>query len=190
MSELSKNEVIILSGVPGSGKSTVAEKAIENLDVKIVAFGTVLAELLKEDGFIENRDEIRAKIPQDVYIEYQKKAAEKISQEKGKIIVDTHLSLMTPTGYYPGLPQWVIERLVPKLIVVIEATAEEITARRSGDETRQRGYSFETNVKEHQEFNRMYAAAYSALSGARIKIITNGDGQIETAITELKEVLK
>ncbi len=188
-------EVVILAGVPGAGKTSVAELAIKEMgekgkEYKIVNFGDVLFELMKKDGVVEHKDEIRAKVDQATYVKYQKAAAEKIAQEEGKVIVTTHMSLMTPSGFYPGLPTYVLERLKPSRIIIIEAPPEDIRKRQEEDTTRVRGYDFEKDIETYQEFNRMYAVAYSAMSGARLKIIQNLQGKLKEAAEEFVRALE
>ncbi len=188
-------EIVILAGVPGAGKTSVAELAIREMaeegeQYKIVNFGDVLFELMKKDGIVEYKDEIRAKVDQDTYVKYQKMAAEKIAEEEGRIIVTTHMSLMTPSGFYPGLPTYVLERLRPSRIIIIEAPAEEIRMRQEADKTRVRGYDFEKDIDMYQQFNRMYAVAYSAMSGARLKIIQNRQNRLREAAEEFIQALR
>ncbi len=188
-------EIVILAGVPGAGKTSVAELALRKMAeegerYKIVNFGDVLFELMKKDGIVEHKDEIRAKVDQDTYVKYQKMAAEKIAEEEGRIIVTTHMSLMTPSGFYPGLPTYVLERLRPSRIIIIEAPAEEIRMRQEADKTRVRGYDFEKDIDMYQQFNRMYAVAYSAMSGARLKIIQNRQNRLKEAAEEFIQALR
>ncbi len=188
-------EIIILAGVPGAGKTSVAELALEQMgdagkEYKIVNYGDVLFELLKKDNIVKHKDEIRAKVDQATYIKYQKLAAEKIAEMEGKIIVTTHMSLMTPSGFFPGLPTRVLERLKPSRIIIVEAPAEHIRKRQEEDTSRIRGYDFERDIKTYHEFTRMYGVAYSAMSGARLKIIQNLQGKLLEAAKEFIRALE
>ncbi len=194
-----KSKIIILAGVPGSGKTSVAQLALEKLcnkgkeyevSYEIVNFGDVLFEIMKRDGLdLKSKDEIRAKVDQDTYVEYQKKAAKEIAERGDNIILTTHLSLMTPSGFFPGLPFHILKELEPERIIIIEANPEEIRKRQEKDKTRIRGYDFEKDIALFQEFNRYYAVAYSALTGARLKIIHNPQGRILEAVEEFIKAL-
>ncbi len=189
------SEIIILAGVPGAGKTSVAELALQQMgdvgkEYTIVNFGNVLFELLKRDGIVKHMDEIRAKVDQHTYMKYQKLAAEKIASMGGRIIVTTHMSLMTPSGFFPGLPAWVLEKLKPSRIIIIEAPPEHIRKRQEEDRSRIRGYDFERDIEMYQNFNRMYAVAYSAMSGARLKIIQNLQGKLLEAAREFIKALE
>lgn len=189
------SEVIILAGVPGAGKTSVAELALKRMgdagkEYKIVNYGDVLFELLKKDGIVGHKDEIRAKVDQQTYVRYQKLAAEKIANMEGKIIVTTHMSLMTPSGFFPGLPTYVLEKLKPSRIIIVEAPPEHIRQRQEEDKSRIRGYDFERDIDMYQQFNRMYGVAYSAMSGARLKIIQNLQGKLLEAAKEFIKALE
>jgi len=107
------------------------------------------------------------------------------------IIVDTHSVVMTPTGYWPGLPKHVIEILRPHVIFLIEASPNEIISRQQRDNTRRRqDYSSLEVVREVMEFARSFAVASATLVGASVKIILNREGQAEQASLEVLKVLE
>jgi len=128
--------IIVVTGIPGVGKTTVMKRAAEGMDIQFVTFGTVMIEIAKEMGLVQNRDEMR-KLSLEQQRELQIKTAEKVAQMKN-VIVDTHCTVKTPKGYMPGLPEWVIKKLNPTAIVIVEADAEEIYNRRAKDTTRTR----------------------------------------------------
>ncbi len=186
--------VYIVSGTHGVGKSTVANLAIKKLgkDIRYVCYGDVVTEVFKEKGIRVTHDEIRRWIETnwEEYKEIQRKAAQKIASHGGDIIVDTHTSLKIKTGYYPGLPEWVIEALQPKVIILIEADPEEVDRRRGNDGARQRNdFGGPEQTAEHQFMNRVFAVAVSQECGATVKIIQNHDGKQEQAAEELKDVM-
>jgi adenylate kinase len=180
--------VVVVTGIPGVGKTTVMQKAAEGIDIQFVTFGTVMAEIAKEMKLVKNRDEMR-KLTLEQQKNLQIKTAEKIAKMKN-VIVDTHCTVKTPKGYMPGLPEWVVKKLKPDTIVVVEADPEEIYNRRAGDPTRNRDPDTVETITEHQQINRAAAMAYAALSGATVKIVFNHDNAIDEAVKQASPVLK
>ncbi|MBC7109773.1 MAG: adenylate kinase [Archaeoglobi archaeon] len=173
--------VIIVTGIPGVGSTSVAKKVLEKSEFKYVNYGDVMFEIASEKGLVKHRDEIR-KLPEGLQREIQKEAAERISAIEGRVLVDTHCTVKTPKGYLPGLPIWVLEILSPKQIILIEAHPEEILRRRSSDASRMRELDSLEEIAEHQEMNRRIAMVYSALSGAVVTIIKNHDNALDEAV--------
>lgn len=186
-------KVAVLTGVPGVGKTTVLEEAIEKTqkDYKLINYGDKMLEVAKEEGLVENRDEMR-KLDAETQREIQKKAGEEISKqaEKTPVIVDTHSTIKTPEGYLPGMPEWVLRPLNPDTIICVEASAQEIRERRKKDaDIREREIESKKELKEHQSMNRSAAASYSTITGATVKIIKNHDEKLNVASKELSEAL-
>ncbi len=185
-------KIIVVTGTPGAGKTTILKKVIERIGnkYKIVNYGDVMLEIAKNKNLVKNRDEIR-KLDTNIQREIQKEAARKISEmaRDSNVIVDTHCLIKTPEGYLPGLPVWVLEELKPNVIVLIEADPDEIIRRRQKDKTRYRDVENEKELKIHQEMNRAIATAYAMITGATVKIIENHDGKLEEAVQELLKLL-
>jgi len=180
--------VVVVTGIPGVGKTTVMKEAAEGIDVQFVTFGTVMADIAIEMNLVQDRDEMR-KLTLEQQKELQIKTAEKVAK-MDNVIVDTHCTVKTPKGYMPGLPEWVIKKLNPTAIVVVEADPEEIYSRRSKDITRNRDPDSKEKIAEHQQMNRAAAMAYATLSGATVKIVFNHDNAIEDAVKDAAPVLE
>lgn len=190
--ELNESEdimgVIIVTGIPGVGKTTVMKKAAKGMDIQFVTFGTVMIDIANEMGLAKDRDEMR-KLSLEQQKQLQIKTAEKVAEMKN-VIVDTHCTIKTIRGYMPGLPEWIIKKLSPTVIVVVEADPEEIYNRRAEDATRNRDPDSEEEIAEHQQINRAIAMAYAALTGATVKIVFNHDNAIDDAVKQAAPVLK
>jgi adenylate kinase len=178
---------IIVTGIPGVGKTTVMEAAAKARNLRIAVFGSVMFEVAQARKLAASRDDMR-KLPPEQQKEIQREAALRIA-DMGKVIVDTHCTVKTPKGYLPGLPAWVLEALRPAVIVLVEATDEEIARRRANDATRKRDEDSVEAIREHQETNRRFAAAYSTLTGATVHTVRNNDGQVERAMKDILAVV-
>jgi adenylate kinase len=179
--------VIVVTGIPGVGKTTVIQKAAEGMDIQFVTFGTVMIDIAKELGLVKDRDEMR-KLSLDQQKQLQIKTAEKIGKMKN-VIVDTHCTVKTPKGYMPGLPEWVLRKLNPTSIVIVEADPEEIYNRRAKDSSRNRDPDSVEKIAEHQMINRAAAMAYATLTGATVKIVFNHDNALDEAVKEAEPVI-
>ena len=180
--------VIVVTGIPGVGKTTVMKKAAEGMDIRFVTMGTVMFEIASESGLVKDRDDMR-KLSVEEQKELQIKAAEKIASMEN-VILDTHCTIKTPQGYMPGLPEWVVNKLKPQSIVLVEADPEEIYNRRKSDKSRNRDPDTTEEINEHQMINRAIAMAYSALSGSTVKIVFNHDNKLDDAVKQAIPVLK
>jgi len=188
--------LVVVTGIPGVGKSTVIAGALEKLKVEglvyeLVNYGDVMLEMMKERMGITDRDEMR-RIPFEPYREIQRAAAERIAEmaELKPVLLDTHCSVKKPEGYLPGLPRWVLESLKPESIVLIEAEPEEVVARRTKDVSRRRDEELLAEVAEHQQLNRAIAMAYATLVGATVKIVKNRNGKLSEAIKDMVDALR
>ena len=179
---------IVITGVPGVGKTTVMNAAAEEKKLKVVVFGTVMFEEAQRKFGLKSRDEMR-KLPPDQQRVIQRKAGETIAK-MGDVIVDTHCTVKTPKGYLPGLPLWVLEALKPDAIVLVEASPKEIHGRRAKDATRERDPDTVEAIDLHQQINRAASMAYATLSGATVKIVYNHDKKVNEAIEQILPVVR
>ena len=180
--------VIVVTGIPGVGKTTVMQKAAEGMDIQFVTFGTVMIDIAKELNLVKDRDEMR-KLTLDQQKQLQIKTAEKVGK-MNNVIVDTHCTVKTPQGYMPGLPEWVLQKLHPTAIVLVEADPQEIFNRRVKDPTRNRDPDSVEKITEHQMINRAAAMAYATLTGATVKIVYNHDDALDEAVKEAAPVIQ
>ena len=103
--------ILIVTGIPGTGKTTVMNKALEKYPLKFVTFGTVMFAIAKKKSLVSDRDELR-KLPFSTQREIQELAAVKI-KNMANVVVDTHCTIKTKAGYLPGLPDSVLKKLSP-----------------------------------------------------------------------------
>ena len=187
-------KVVIVSGVPGVGKSTVINGALQMVEnkvaVQLVTFGDVMEGIATKRALIKNRDEMR-KLPAKVQRDVQKRAAEKIAKmsKKQLVVVDTHTLILTPEGFLIGLPRWVVEALRPSSLILIEADPQKIAGRRAKDKTRSRDEQDPKGITDHQQMCRAAAVTVGTLSGATVRIIRNKEGKAEEAARIFAELL-
>jgi adenylate kinase len=183
----------IITGVPGVGKTTVitgALKKLEEMGVSYanISFGSFMFETALAEGLVRNRDEMRL-LGKDDQKALQQLAAGVIAKIDGNVIVDTHASVKTPKGFLPGLPEWVLEALMPDLFVLIETDEDQILGRRLGDPSRVRDMDSYRALASHQSFNRAIAAAYAMKTGCTVAIVTNADHLLDRGIDDLAALL-
>ena len=86
----------------------------------------------------------------------------------------------------PGLPEWTARALNPDVIVLVEATPDEIAGRRAKDASRARDSD---DIGLHQNVNREYAATAAVMTGATVAIVENHDNQIDVAVGQFRKIL-
>jgi len=190
------NNLVIVTGIPGVGKTTVITTAVDmvrkkhNETVLVLNFGTAMFEVASRKGLVKDRDEMR-KLQTKTQREVQKLAGKSIAQKarSARVIVDTHTLIQTGNGYLIGLPEWVVTALEPGTIVLVEAEPDKIAARRSEDPTRTRDSQDVGDIEVHQQMCRAAAVAAGTLTGATVRVIKNRQGEVETAAAELYQTL-
>lgn len=189
-----KGTKVIIVGIPGVGKSTIisnATAALQNMGTSVttVVFGSVMFEEAKKLG-ITHRDQMR-KLSIDVQQKLQNKAADLISgRRESVVVVDTHLFIKTSSGYYPGLPMNLILKLNPDRLILVSANSEDILRRRKDDNTRTRDMISDDEIKRDIEVSLSMISSLSILTGAPFEIIHNHDNMIDSATSQMVELLK
>lgn len=188
-------KLIIVTGVPGAGKSTVlveSWKQVEkDLHYSIVSFGTEMLTLCKEAGLVADRDEMR-NLSADAQEEMQWRTTKRIVERPENILLDTHCTIKTGSGsYLPGFTPRMLERMSPKAIILVDAHEAEIRGRRRLDQSRPlRTIESNEDILEHKLINRAYAAAFSARSSCLLRIIQNNTGEFERAVEEFVSTIR
>ncbi|HXW11296.1 MAG TPA: adenylate kinase [Nitrososphaeraceae archaeon] len=188
-----RKKTVIIVGVPGVGKSTIITNATETLrnkgrSVKTVVFGSVMFEEAKKLG-INDRDKLR-KLTIDVQQKLQNMAAEHISGLNDSIVfVDTHLFIKTQSGYYPGLPMNLILKMNPQRLILITANSDEILNRRRKDTTRTRDMISVDEINRDIQVSLSMISSLSIITGAPFEIIYNHDDMVDSAISQLVELI-
>jgi adenylate kinase len=191
------NKTVIVTGIPGTGKTTVCtfvEKLARKAGVETsrITYGTVMMGILQKHGKAMERDAMRGDTldsQHELQREVAEAIAEKTKQAKGITIIDTHMSIKTPAGYMPGLPHHVLQLLKPEMLVLVEAQPGEISSRRMKDATRKRDEATENVVKEELLVSRLMAGACAVQTGAPVKIVINAEGKQEEAAKDILKAL-
>jgi adenylate kinase len=168
----------VVVGIPGVGKTTVVDKVVAGFrGARLANFGTIMLETGVSLKMVRHRDELR-RLPVEKQRRLQKVAAARIARMKERLVViDTHLFIRTPEGFWPGLPFDVVNAMKPTHLILIEATPEEIAARRASDSTRYRDQATRETLVEELALARGFLTACSTLTGAPMAIVKNGQGK-------------
>jgi adenylate kinase len=183
-------KLVVLTGIPGSGSTTLLSRALEEVDYVHLNYGDIMTEIAIRDNIVDDRDALR-KLPAETQKKIQAEAAKEIKarSENDNVIVDTHCTINTPAGFLPGLPMWVLEELQPDQFILVEAYPDEIIYRRLNDDTRERDRQKAKDIELHQQMNRATSMAYATLTGATVKIVTNHDNHLDSSVKRLVDVL-
>ena len=180
-----ENKKIVIVGIPGVGKTSLVATIVKklsdrNIAVSVNGYGTMMLDEAKNTG-IKDRDELR-RLTVEKQKELQKATAEKISNLTDDIVfIDTHAFISTNAGFYPGLPNHVIQIIQPTHFIAISARPEEIYNRRMKDETRNRDKISIESIKKELAIQDSMLSTCSVLSGSPMKVILNNEGKIEEA---------
>ena len=190
---LVERKKVIIVGIPGVGKTSLVTKVVELIKAKnkttsVHSYGTVMLELAKDFG-VKDRDELRT-LPVEKQKELQRLAAEKLASLNDDVIfVDTHAFISTKAGFYPGLPNHVIQIIEPTNFIAITASPDEIHNRRIKDETRNRDTISIEEIKKELAVQDAMLSSCSVLSGSPMKVIFNHEGNIEEAANNVIETI-
>ncbi|WP_255464245.1 adenylate kinase [Nitrosopumilus sp. b1] len=182
---LVESKKVVMVGIPGVGKTTLVSKIVEilngkNKSVKVVSFGTVMLEEAKKNG-CKDRDDLR-KLTTEEQQKLQRIAGEKIAaMNEDLVIIDTHAFIVTPAGFYPGLPDYVMKIIKPSNFITVSARPEEIYNRRMKDDTRNRDIISIDAIKKELSVQESMVSACSVLSGSPMMTVLNREGKIEEA---------
>ena len=185
--------ITIVVGIPGVGKTTVITKTKDILlqsgyNTTVVVFGSVMLSEAKKTGIVD-RDQIR-KLSLAGQQNLQNLAADYIcSVKEDLVIVDTHLFIRTSSGFFPGIPQNVIQKLKPRNLILITATPEEILARRAKDESRNRDMVSIEEIKKELGLAISMISTISILSGSAFEIVDNNQGSLEDTASFIARIL-
>ena len=189
--------VIVVTGIPGTGKTTVCNEALRLAEqtrkkIQAVNYGSIMVELSRSRGKSLHRDELRRfglAFQRDLQAEAAKIISKKTGEVDGGFIVDTHMSIKTANGYLAGLPFHVLQLLNPDMFVLVEAEPHEVLSRRFRDKTRKRDKVLEDEIMEEILFSRLMAVACAVLTGASVKIVRNPAGKQADAAEEILKLL-
>ncbi len=173
--------VVVVTGVPGVGKTTLCRRVSEDLGYKYVNYGDLMLDIAKSKDLASTDFEM-FKLDIDTQQEIWEGAALKIKEMKGAL-VDLHGIDQSPIGYILSLP---IEIISPDIIVVIESSRDNILQRRHND-TKERIIDTIKSLKEHMGMLRTSMAVCSAIMGCNLIILNNDD--FEDCFVKLKNLL-
>jgi adenylate kinase len=191
------NRVVVVTGIPGTGKTTVCNEALKLAEqtrgkFQVINYGSIMVELSRKRGKSLHRDELRRSglaFQRNLQAEAAKTISKKTGEVGGDLIVDTHMSIKTANGYLAGLPFHVLQILNPDMFVLVEAEPHEILSRRFRDKTRKRDKVLEDEIMEEILFSRLMAVACAVLTGASVKIVRNPAGKQADAAEEILKLL-
>ncbi len=157
---------------------------------ELVTFGSVMLDEGTRRKWIKHRDELR-KLPVEKQKKLQTAAAAKISRMTQNIVlVDTHLFIRTKEGFWPGLPFEVVRALKPTHLVLVEASPEEVSARRASDGARYRDSVGKEGLQTEMALAREFLAVSSTLTGAPMLMVRNKEGKADATAWSLARILK
>jgi len=189
-------KTVVITGIPGVGKTTIlkeVEKLAEEQGMKLTTlnFGTIMNELYAKSKIDLHRDQLRCQ-PIDRQKRMQEKTARVLVKKvrNGIFLVDTHMFIRTKSGFWPGLPDRVLSILKPLLLVLVEASPEEIVRRREGDSTRMRDKVTMYDVMSDLDWARGSASSCAIRVGVPVKILLNELDKQHEAAEELLESIR
>jgi adenylate kinase len=184
------NNIIIVVGIPGSGKSTALAGIEQATGARVVSLGTEMAkragaddrDLLRKDPDAEGKAEkLRREVLEDV-----------LNSSSDTVIIDTHALVKTPEGYISGFSEGDLKLLNGKVkaIVYVYAEPEKIAERRASDRSRKRDDETTADIAEHEKRSREFCKAMSDRLGAQMHSIDNTNISMDETKDKMRAIVK
>ncbi len=181
------DRIVIVSGSPGAGKSTVIHELANLSGYKIANMGTLMLEHAIKKGYAKDRDSIRCLSPSQI-AELRHLSIRDIHYMHGKVIIDTHTSIGEKGRYIPGLPLEALEDLHNvSALIYIDAPAKDIIERRMADKTRTREEDDAHMVDAQRLINISMLSFSAAHLNKPIYMVINRQGKLKECIDEIKQ---
>ena len=173
--------VVVVTGVPGVGKTTLCRRVSKDLGYNYINYGDLMLDIAKSRDLASTDFEMFS-LDIDTQQEIWEGAAFKI-KDMDSVLVDLHGVDQSPIGYILSLP---IEIISPDLIVIIESSKDNILQRRHKD-TKERITDTINSLEEHMSILRTSMASCSAILGCNLIILENDD--FEDCLSKLGNLL-
>ncbi|HUY69949.1 MAG TPA: AAA family ATPase [Candidatus Baltobacteraceae bacterium] len=184
------NNIVIITGSPGVGKSTMIRSIAEGGKYNIINVGTFMLEIAMKEGIVKDRDELRF-LNKDVVRKLQDRTFTDIAKMEGKIILDTHASVESNGRFVPGVPFDTMSIIRNNIhgIIYIDALTEEIMKRARGDTKRTRNTD-EAFIDAQRGINLSILSMYSTYLNIPLYVIFNRQDRLDEGVKSLKEHLE
>lgn len=173
--------MVVVTGVPGVGKTTLCRSVSKELNYNYVNYGDLMLEIAKSRD-LASTDLQMFSLDLEIQHEIWKSAALKIKDMEG-VIVDLHGVDQSSIGYIISLP---IEIIKPDIILIIESSKDKIFRQRNKD-TKKRINDTIESLKEHMDILRNTMVSCSAILGCNFAILKNDN--FEECLIQMKNIL-
>ncbi len=173
--------VVVVTGVPGVGKTTLCRRVSKDLGYHYVNYGDLMLDIAQSRDLASTDLEMFS-LNIEIQHEIWESAALKIKDMKG-VLVDLHGVDQSPIGYIISLP---VEIIKPDIIVVIESSKDKIFRQRNED-TKKRINDTIKSLKEHMDILRITMASCSVVLGCNLAVLNNDN--FEECLMKMKNLL-
>jgi adenylate kinase len=181
-------KIVIITGLSGAGKTTLLD-AIPGRRYRVVTIGTLMEKDGIEKGFVKNRDELKT-LDHKRFNRLRRDAYAQFSKIKGDLILDTHTTIEKEPKLEPALPLSFIKGLNIRAFIYVNASSEEIMARREKDSRLRPRERQSYAALDIQRIVDLSILGYlSTHINAPLYIINNGEGRIGAASKELSKAV-
>lgn len=187
-----KNRIMV-TGVPGVGKSTVLASAIINEHFDVFEFGDQMLRLGSAFNVNTKADILKLPIAQRVQLQTAVAGLIVSDPSRRNTLIDGHLLVASTSGFAPGLPYSCIAMLGLTAVVFLTAEPSEIVGRREKEKAKYEttpGWDSPDKVAEHQELARNASLTYTLMSEASYTTLVNAEDQQKQTAHKLREYLR
>lgn len=185
-------KLILVTGTPGAGKSTILDALSKKKPINLINLGNVMLNIAKEKQGIQNREDL-GRMTEEQIRQNREDAFAGIIEKKKDSIIDTHLTIKYGRRYVPGVTIEELQKIRIKAIIYVDATSKEIWARRHSDESkadRRNMDDTEAEIDEQKAVNLAILSSCAIYLSIPIYIIYNSDGKVHEAEAELERIVK
>lgn len=184
---LRRTMCVIVTGIPGVGKSAILSTVSAESGIEVMAFGSEMLELARKRSLVASRDDLRRLDPRSLQ-ELHLAVAEVFRPRN--CIVDAHAVVNCGSCYVPALRIEVIEHLRPAALILVEASTREIWSRRARQTGRNRLIEERDAISVHQDLNRSFTTSIAATVGCLLVRVVNSDDLFRQSVDRIVRVLK
>ncbi len=173
--------VVVVTGVPGVGKSSLCRRICKELEYGYVNYGDLMLQTAQSRDLAFTDHEMFS-LSIDLQYEIWKSTA-LIIKDLNNVIIDLHGVDQSKIGYIITLP---LEIINPDIIMVIEASEDRILFRRHKDPKERISDSLDS-LKEHKWFLRTTMAICSVIFGCNLSILNND--HFDECLIQMRNIL-